>query len=62
MIIPKPFSRASAFFGDPIYVPRDISDEDFEKWQQLLTEKLNEATDRAESFGYPAERQSQQLG
>ena len=42
--IPLPFSRCSLRFGDPIWVPRDASDEEREKIRQQLESALMNIT------------------
>ncbi len=42
-----PFGRACLKLGDPIYVPRDISDVDLEILRQRVTDELNRVTQNA---------------
>ncbi len=46
MFIPKPFSKMGLALGEEIPVPRDLSEEEFEKIQLQVDEALNELTDR----------------
>ncbi len=47
--LPKPFSRVIAYYGSPIYVPKEADDSDFEKYQLQLENTLinDEAKARA---------------
>lgn len=40
--IPKPYSRAKVFIGEPFYVEKDATDEEIENKRQLLQAKLDE--------------------
>ena len=52
-IIPKPFSKIVAIFGNPVKIPADISDEDMEALRVKLELDLNQLTDRADQLtGY----------
>jgi len=42
--IPLPFARCEMFFGNPISVPRDATDEERAKLQQRLHDELMVAT------------------
>ena len=44
LVIPKPFSKVIAAGGEPIYVPADLSRDDFAQWRdrvQLAMDELN---------------------
>ena len=49
-IVPKPFSRVVGIFGEPIYIPAELSEEEFDEYCLLIEERLNEATKAADSF------------
>lgn len=40
--IPKPFSQIHYVFGDAIYVPRKLDEEQFEKYRLLLEKELKD--------------------
>jgi len=42
--IPLPFSRASMKFGEPLYIPRDISDEQREQLRQQINRRMPSLT------------------
>ena len=46
-VISLPFGRGAMVAGDPIYVPRDASDEDVERFRQQLKAGLKDVTRRA---------------
>lgn len=52
-IIPRPFSRVVVIYGEPIYVPRDISEEEIEEKRMELEKRLNEITERADYYYVP---------
>ena len=43
--IPKPFSRAILRFGDPIVVPKDVTDEGLERYRQQLQDAMQTMQD-----------------
>ncbi len=48
-MVPKPFSRVLIRFGEPVYVPQDLSERDFEERTKLVEERMKtlyEDTDR----------------
>ena len=49
-IIPKPFSRAVIFIGEPIYVPAKLSKEEIELKSKELEESLNLLTEKADNY------------
>jgi lysophospholipid acyltransferase (LPLAT)-like uncharacterized protein len=40
--VPKPFSRVIIRFGEPIYIPSDLDDDEFEKKRLLIEQKMKE--------------------
>ncbi len=48
--IPKPFSKASVFYGDPIVVPPELEKSDVEKYRILLENSLIKLGNEAESI------------
>lgn len=48
MILPKPFSRAVLALGEMIFVPAEITQEEFLAYSRRLEAALNEATSRAQ--------------
>lgn len=48
LIIPKPFSRVLMRFGTLIPVPKEVSDEDLERYQQTLQDSLDRIREFAE--------------
>lgn len=49
-MIPKPFTRGIILFGEPIVVPRSTKKEEFQEYQDLLKERLDQLRDRCEEF------------
>lgn len=49
-MVPKPFTKGIIYFGEPIYVPRDLNKEDLPKYERLLKERLDQIRDRAKEF------------
>lgn len=47
-IVPKPFSCCVIRFGSPLYVPRHISSDEFEKYRLILERRLNRITEEAD--------------
>lgn len=45
--IPKPFAKIVIVFGDPIFVPKNVSREEFEVIRAHLTQKMNEGEELA---------------
>lgn len=41
-LIPKPFSRLSVYFGEPIHIPRKLNAEELEQYRLKLEKELNE--------------------
>ncbi len=48
--IPRPCSRARVVFGEPIYVPEELSREGMTDWQQYVERELNTVTQHAEDW------------
>jgi lysophospholipid acyltransferase (LPLAT)-like uncharacterized protein len=44
-ILPKPFSRMTIAFGEPVAIPEDIADDELKSLCQDLEDKLNRMTD-----------------
>ncbi len=52
-IIPKPFSRVVIDFGDPVRIPGDVSEEEFDRICTELEDELNRLTDKVDRIcGY----------
>jgi len=52
-ILPKPFSRVIVDFDEPVFIPKDVTDEEFEKIRLDLETTLNQLTDRVDQIcGY----------
>ncbi len=52
-IIPKPFSKGSVFYGNPIHVPKNCSQADMDKFRKQLEKELNRITEKADRYyGY----------
>lgn len=49
-IIPHPFTRVVVIYGEPVYVPRDSSEEEIEEKRMELEKRLIEMTDRADKY------------
>lgn len=49
--IPRPFSRARAFFGEPIFVPADANDDLLEEKQRELQHALDDLVERGKAWG-----------
>ena len=53
-IIPKPFSRMTVAFGEPVAIPAEIHPSDLERLCRKLEDDLNRLTDRVDrKCGYP---------
>ncbi len=44
-VIPKPFSRVSVTFDQPLTIPKELSDREFEAWRARLEQVMLTATD-----------------
>ena len=52
-ILPKPFSRMVVDFDEPVFIPNDITDGEFEKIRHDLEIRLNQLTDKVDRIcGY----------
>ena len=52
-ILPKPFSRVMVDFDEPVFIPKDMSDADFEKIRLDLENRLDRLTDKVDALcGY----------
>ena len=49
-MIPWPFSRVAVIFGDPVYVRRDLTEEQLEEKRLELEQRLNEITKKADGY------------
>jgi len=49
-ILPKPFSRITVIFGEPVPIPADLGHSELEKICQNLEDKLNHLTDEVDSI------------
>ena len=52
MFLPKPFSRAVVKTSGPIYVPADLSAEQFEACRVSIENELNRLTDMVDNYEY----------
>ena len=46
-MVPKPFSRILLLFGDPIYVPKDATDEEIEVIRQRVQDEMHRLENEA---------------
>lgn len=52
-MLPKPFSQVMIDFGEPVFIPKDVTDEEFEEIREALEIKLNQLTDKVDQMcGY----------
>lgn len=52
MIVPRPFTRGIFVYGEPIYVPREMTPEQFEETRLLVETRMNELVEISETrFG-----------
>ncbi len=49
-MIPKPFTKGIILFGEPIYIPKGTTKEEFEKYQDILKEQLDYLRERGKEF------------
>lgn len=47
MVINLPFSRFGVCWGEPISIPRDLTDDEQEHWRQVVEDELNRVTRKA---------------
>ncbi len=52
MILPRPFTKVVVLIGEPLTVAPDMSEEEVENNVVLLEKRLNELTDKADSYEY----------
>lgn len=45
--VPKPFATAVISYGDPIYIPRSLTEEEFEKYRLVVEEAMLSNRSRA---------------
>ena len=52
-ILPKPFSKMVVDFDEPVFIPKDVTDEEFENIRCDLEAKLDQLTDKVDNIcGY----------
>lgn len=51
--IPKPFTKNVLCYGEPLAVPADVSETEFESYKQELAERLNRLQLLTESYVFP---------
>ncbi|MDD5434170.1 MAG: lysophospholipid acyltransferase family protein [Nitrospira sp.] len=49
-IIPMPFTRVAVIYGEPLYIPRELKEEQHEIYRLLLEQRLNEMTTLADNY------------
>ncbi|MBI5193170.1 MAG: lysophospholipid acyltransferase family protein [Nitrospirae bacterium] len=49
-IIPMPFTRVAVIYGEPLYIPRELKEEQHEIYRLLLEQRLNEMTTIADNY------------
>ena len=49
-IIPMPFTRVAVIYGEPLYIPRELKEEQHEIYRLLLEQRLNEMTSKADNY------------
>lgn len=49
-LVPKPFSTVTVVYGEPVWVPRDLSPEDEPHWNDVVERAIDAATDRADEL------------
>lgn len=49
-IIPRPFSRVAVIYGEPVYVPRGLSEKQIEEKRIELEQRLNDITEKADRY------------
>lgn len=54
MILPKPFSKAVAILGDPIFVEKDLDESKFEAVRLNLQDKMIQLTQQADNYDFNA--------
>ncbi len=48
--IPKPFSRMVVVYGEPLSVPRDLSEAETDSWRRIVGEKIDETAAQADNL------------
>ena len=57
--VPKPWARAAIRYGEPIFVPAELAEEDVELWRRRVEEGLMKVTREAEAaLGLPPEEEA----
>jgi lysophospholipid acyltransferase (LPLAT)-like uncharacterized protein len=46
-VLPLPFSRVDFFYGEPLFIPPDLSEKQFEEYRLKLEERLNDLYHKA---------------
>ncbi len=49
-IIPRPFTRVAVIYGEPLYIPRELKEDQHEIYRLLLEQRLNEMTTVADQY------------
>lgn len=49
-MLARPFTRGVFVWGEPIHVPKNMSETEAETWRQLVEDKLTEVTDEADRY------------
>jgi len=52
MILPKPFSRGVCLVGEPLYIPKKLEHEEFERCLSDLEQRLIAITKQSDEFDY----------
>lgn len=52
MFLPKPFSKAARYMGEPLVIPKELDEAGQQKYLDELDRRLNEATQIVESYQY----------
>lgn len=47
-VVPRPFTRAIFLYGDPIHIPRELADEEAERYRVTIEQTLNGLAERGE--------------
>jgi lysophospholipid acyltransferase (LPLAT)-like uncharacterized protein len=53
LIVPKPFARVRLAVGEPLEIPRELSESDLEAHKQRLEEALNQLVQQVEAAPRP---------
>lgn len=49
-LVPKPFSTVMVVYGEPVWIPRDLSPEDEPHWTGVVEKAIDAVTDRADEL------------